>query len=201
MALFKCSKCGVIENHSLVNPKHLKQNYDLSWRMIPGEMVQEKYPNMSLMEMQGHDDKDITMNGQVWKSKDEVMMLCCLCNTGVHHNEFDRVVASEEETEVASYSKYNYTTPAEQSVELEETDTNSSRYRVKKIQKRDSSGKMFLAAVSTMVDLDNIIKATLGDEPYKKPHWKELQTDSEREDKLNKAKEKRERKKNKSIGR
>ena len=192
MALFKCSNCDVIENHSLVNPKNLKTECDIKQHHIPGEMIQEVYPKMWLMDMQGQGDEDITVNGDIFKKKDEIMMLCSKCNTGEWHNEFRREEATKEESEVASYSKYNYTTPADHSVELVASDYNPSRYKVKKISKKDKDGKMFLAAISTMVDLDAIIQSTAGNTP--KQHWKELQTKEERNQKLEKAEQKRLRK-------
>lgn len=192
MALFKCSKCGTIENHSCVNVKHLKTEYQIRQHHIPGEMIDEVYPKMSLMDMQGHSDEDITVNGDIFKKKDEVMMLCSKCNTGEWHNEFRREEATEEESEVASYSKYNYITPADHSVELIASDSNPSRYKVKKVSKRGEDGKLFLAAISTMVDLEAIIQSTAGNTP--KQHWKELQTEEERNKKLEKAEQKRLRK-------
>jgi hypothetical protein len=51
MALFKCSKCGTIENHSCVNVKHLKTEYQIRQHHIPGEMINEVYPKMSKRQM------------------------------------------------------------------------------------------------------------------------------------------------------
>jgi hypothetical protein len=62
-------------------------------------------------------------------------MLCSKCNTGEWHNEFDREEATEEESEVASYSKYNYTTPADHTVELVACDSNPSKYKEKRLTK------------------------------------------------------------------
>ena len=195
MALFKCSNCDVIENHSLVNPKNLKTEYDIRQHHIPGEMIPEVYPKMWLMDMQGQGDDDIKVNGEVWKKKEEIMMLCSKCNTGVWHNEFNREAATEEETEVACYSKYNYTTPAEHSVELEKCDSNPSGYKVKKRYKAAADGSLFLAAISTMVDFEEILNYSSG-KKYKdrKPHWKETQSDKDRESKIQKALDKRARK-------
>ncbi len=188
---FKCSKCGAIEKHSCVNVKHLQTEYQIYQHHIPGEMIDDVYPKMSLIDMQGHSDEDIIVNGNIFKKKNEIMMLCSKCNTGEWHNEFNREEATEEESEVAHYSKYNYTTPADHSVKLIECDSNPSGYKVKKISKKDKDGKLFLAAVSIMVDLEAIVKASIGD---KKPHWKALQSEHERNSRLEKAELKRLRK-------
>lgn len=103
MSLFICELCGVIENTNLVNKdyKDTVENYI--------GLENQFYPNLHLLEMQGHGN-NIFLNNKLWKAKKEIKMLCSLCNTGEHHGEFERNQATANEIEVASYSVYNYTT-------------------------------------------------------------------------------------------
>jgi len=100
MSLFICENCGCIENHMSMKPKDKN-------RLNPN------YPNMYLMEMQGLGYKDTYVNGDIFKYKDDVLMLCSKCNTGAWHNEFERVQATEIEKEIAEYSEFNYITPSD----------------------------------------------------------------------------------------
>lgn len=122
MALFVCQKCKAVENHSCMAPHH-SSNKDIK--------LDERFPNMSLMEMQGMYDEDtyvVNHIGQdahgpitervVFKPKDQVMMLCSECNLGKWHGEWEKHYATENDLEVASHSKYNYITPADHDVDL-----------------------------------------------------------------------------------
>lgn len=105
MSLFVCQNCGVVENTNLVNKY---------------EVLNNGYPNMHLMDMHGQGDTDIDLSAIIseesgvknsLKKKNEILMLCCQCNTGKHHDEFDRVKASKEEIALSMGSKYNAITP------------------------------------------------------------------------------------------
>ncbi len=105
MSLFVCQNCGVVENTNLVNKY---------------EVLNNGYPNMGLMDMHGQGDVDIDLSAIIseesgvknsLKKKNEILMLCCQCNTGKHHDEFDRVKASKEEIALSLGSKYSAITP------------------------------------------------------------------------------------------
>lgn len=109
MPLIVCSKCGCVENTHLVNKDYIPTLYDYSG----DESL--FYPNMDLRDMQGRDDFDIVVNGNVWKAKDEIKMLCSECNnTNGWHNEFNKDMASDTIKELSKYSKYGYITPFDQ---------------------------------------------------------------------------------------
>lgn len=102
MSLFRCELCGGIENTACC--------WDNKKEVIT-ELSSEKgdYPNMGLMDMQGFGD-EFKLDGIVWKSKDEIKMLCSECNTGKWHGEWEKEYATAEEDVVANYSKYSFTT-------------------------------------------------------------------------------------------
>ena len=102
MSLFKCSMCGGIENTACCWDSKKEIVFDLS--------ENNKFPNMGLMDMQGHGD-EFKINGVVWKAKDEIMMLCSECNTGIWHGEWTKEYSTVEEDIVASYSKYGFIQP------------------------------------------------------------------------------------------
>lgn len=101
MSLFKCSKCGGIENTACCWDSKKEIVFELS--------ENNKFPNMGLMDMQGHGD-EFKFNGVVWKAKDEIMMLCSECNVGNWHGEWTKEYSTVEEDIVASYSEYAFTT-------------------------------------------------------------------------------------------
>lgn len=98
MSLFVCMNpdCQCVENTNLVS-KNIGSN--------------DNYPNMHLMDMQGHGDEIIYSGESFLKHPEDILMLCAFCNTGVHHNEFPREKASEESLKLAKISKYNAITP------------------------------------------------------------------------------------------
>jgi len=100
MSLFICENCGCIENHMSMKPKDKN-------RLNPN------YPNMYLMEMHGAGYTDTYVNNDIFKYKNDVLMLCSKCNTGAWHDEFERVQATEIEKEIAKYSEFNYITPSD----------------------------------------------------------------------------------------
>lgn len=106
MSLFVCSKCGCIENTATCSNSELRTVYT-------AEIKDEDkfFPHMGRMDMDGHDDEDIIVNGKVWKRKDEIKVLCSECNDGVWHGEFNKEQATEDELKLAAYSKYNMVTP------------------------------------------------------------------------------------------
>jgi hypothetical protein len=80
-------ECGCIENTNLVD-KNINTN--------------PEYPNLHRMQMDGF-DLDTGERG-------EIRYLCSECNTGIWHGEFEKTEATENEKEVASYSKFNFIT-------------------------------------------------------------------------------------------
>lgn len=106
MSLFVCQKCNSIDNTATCSGDHSPTIYTAIV-----EDLNDFYPNMGGQDMDGHGDEDIVVNGVVWKKADEVKRLCCYCNTGKWHHEFERCCASEDELKVAMYSKYNMITP------------------------------------------------------------------------------------------
>ncbi len=100
MSLFVCmnKKCQCVENTNLVS-KNIGNN--------------DEYPNMHLMDMQGHGDEVYVgaIMEYKFKNKDSILMLCSECNTSIWHNEFPKEKASVELLKLASISKYNAITP------------------------------------------------------------------------------------------
>ncbi len=99
MSLFVCMRpdCNNIENTSLVTAK---------------VGINNKFPNMYQSEMMGTSSKTSRYaNGDFIKHKEDIMMLCCECNCGVTHNEFEYSKATKEELALAKTSKYNMITP------------------------------------------------------------------------------------------
>ncbi len=76
MSLFICDKCGCVDNTSL--------NTDLT--------DNTNYPNMGSMEMSGF-GKKYEETGE----REDIILLCSECNTGVWHNEFPKEQATEIE--------------------------------------------------------------------------------------------------------
>ena len=101
MSLFVCDNCGYVENSNLVAVGLGKDN---------------EYPNMTLNDMCGEGTEEVSItkldniSGDI-KEPEMVLMLCCECNTGTHHDEFTKEYADEAILEIASNSKYNYITP------------------------------------------------------------------------------------------
>ena len=99
MSLFVCMRpgCNNIENTNLVT---VKKGNDL------------KFPNMYRSEMMGTSSRTSKYaSGEFIKHKEDIMMLCCECNCGVSHGEFEYSKATVEEKELAKLSKYNMITP------------------------------------------------------------------------------------------
>ena len=110
MPLFICNKCGCIENSHLVNKSEpyipTVYNYDGNENNF--------FPHMCKMEMDGYDKKDIIVNGNVWKRKDESKYLCSECNTGHWHEEFTKSFPSEKTKILSLFSKNGFITPYDQ---------------------------------------------------------------------------------------
>lgn len=87
MSLFICQRCGNIENTALAGGEGIQTE------------VTEEHPHLHLMDMQG------------FGSIDHIEMLCCECNTGKGHGEFEYEKAGDVEYEIAKYSRYNMITP------------------------------------------------------------------------------------------
>jgi hypothetical protein len=89
--------CNNVENTNLVTAK---KDTDLS------------FPNMYKSEMMG--TSSITSkyaSGEFIKHKEDIMMLCCECNCGTSHGEFEYSKATDDELKLAKLSKYNMITP------------------------------------------------------------------------------------------
>lgn len=133
MPLMICGKCGCIENTHLVKDKPGVdvQYIPTIYNYTSVDLKEKFYPNMWLQDMQGHYDEDIIVDGIVWKAKDEIRMLCSECNTGKWHGEFEKVLATTKEIEVAKFSKYNMTTPYDHEEGcLTASPNNTSGYKV-----------------------------------------------------------------------
>lgn len=109
MSLFICSNCGCIENTKTI------RTLDKSTRSFK-YLSKDGYPCMGIAAMSGcglGNDIDVSIirPDKPIKKANEVMMLCCECNTGLHHNLFPKEQANDLEKEIASYSKYNMITP------------------------------------------------------------------------------------------
>jgi hypothetical protein len=89
MSLFICQKCNTVENTSLCFPYELVEDKE-----------DPKYPNLHLMDMQGHGDIG-----------EEIKMLCSKCNTGHWHGEFERTQATEAEILMSKIGDFNMITP------------------------------------------------------------------------------------------
>ena len=100
MSLFICQNpdCQCVENTNLVSKN---------------KNIDERFPNMGLMDMKGYGDLIYVGHvlNQHYKEMDEVLMLCSECNTGTWHNEFPKEKASDNNLEVAALSKYSAVTP------------------------------------------------------------------------------------------
>lgn len=94
MSLYICEECGAIENTACCDRN---------------AGINPLYPNMHMMDMQGHGIEIITK--EFYKEADAVVMLCSECNTSVWHGEFNKNYATEEELAIGSFSKYNMITP------------------------------------------------------------------------------------------
>jgi hypothetical protein len=126
MSLFICQKCGCIENTALCSGDYVPTIYNATV-----DNVDDFHPHMGGMEMDGHADEDIIVNGKVWKTKDQIMRLCSECNTGTWHGQFNKNQASKEDLAVAKYSKFNMITPHDHEDGcLMETSRGSGDYQV-----------------------------------------------------------------------
>lgn len=188
MSLFICSECECTENHSCCSPHHQK-----------GLVKDKSYPNWGLMDM--HDNKK---------------MLCSECNMGTWHGEWEKSYPSELEKEYAKLSKYGYTTYFDHPIrfELFKTIQASARrdYFMERILRADDNNehliydpdldelftekeymdrhvrnrlaKMTGIMGMTGINLENMFKRGI-------PHWKECQSDDERDANKYKAQLKR----------
>jgi hypothetical protein len=95
VSLFICENCKTVENTACVD-RNVDTNKD--------------YPNLHMMEMQGHGNDDIAVN-QYFKKASDILMLCSECNTGIWHGEFDKRTATVDEEKLSMFSKYNMITP------------------------------------------------------------------------------------------
>lgn len=111
MSLFVCQKCKAIENTNCCHSREYLTNVVDD----AGNYVAGGYPDMGLMDMQGHGDKvyvgETYKGTKLFKEKDEILMLCSECNVGKWHGEFSKDYATDEELELAKYSAYNMITP------------------------------------------------------------------------------------------
>jgi len=82
-----------IENSNTVKPDDWEDHID------------DSYPNLHFMGMQGF--------GGDPERKDVIEMLCSKCNTGRHHGYSEPKKATAMDMGIASFSKYNMTTPAD----------------------------------------------------------------------------------------
>lgn len=130
MPLIVCSKCKCIENTHLVNKKRLERKVDHNSKVTDG-VKEEFYPCMDLRDMSGYDNEDFFLDGEIYKKSDEIKILCSECNTGVWHNEFDKVTASDEIIEMSKFSKYGYITPYDQDSQALEYDVKANLPDVK----------------------------------------------------------------------
>ena len=99
MSLFVCMRpgCNNVENTNLVTAKI---------------GTDDNFPNMYKSEMMGTSSKiSKYASGEFIKHKEDIMMLCCECNCGTSHGEFEYSKATEEELQLAKVSKYNMITP------------------------------------------------------------------------------------------
>lgn len=119
MSLFICSVCGHVENTATV--RVLDKNAPIG---TIAYIHQEGYPCMGISTMCGVDtgvgpvDVSKVRPDKPIKEPNEILLLCCMCNTGVHHDRFPRRLPTDEEKEVASYSKYSMITPYDHDVRL-----------------------------------------------------------------------------------
>lgn len=119
MSLFVCMRpdCNNVENTNLVTAK---LGTDLS------------FPNMYKSEMMGTSSKTSNYpNGEFFKHKEDILMLCCECNCGVSHGEFEYRKATKEEKELAKLSKYNMITPYDHGDLIIKDNTMPHGYRIK----------------------------------------------------------------------
>lgn len=117
MSLFICMDCGCIENNNCV-ARNIGANPDK--------------PNMRLMDMHGYGDatydvetlKALDYTPESSLQKYPVRMLCSECNTGVWHDEFEKMQATEDEIALSKISKYSMLTPFDQESHLYRRDDN-----------------------------------------------------------------------------
>ncbi len=148
MSLFICmrSGCNNVENTNLVTAKL---------------GVDPKYPNMYRTEMMG--------NG---KHKEGIMMLCCECNCGMSHGEFEYSKATEEEKALAKTSKYNMITPYDHGDNIIKDEKAPHGYRLKTEQEvksnRRSLHKVYGLLAVTGLSLGNFFKSESDNVAYTK---------------------------------
>jgi len=140
MGLFVCSNCKATENTNCV-----MNSIEYDEEMIK-KQKEKGYPCLHLMDMHGFSNEANVLTDK----QGEVRMLCCLCNTGIHHKEFDITIANEDEIALAKTSKYNMITPFD-SKEIMSDDNARFGYSLKKnkikLYHEDSS-----PCVSTRID-------------------------------------------------
>ncbi len=132
MSLFMCMRpdCNNVENTNLVTAKL---------------GVDPKYPNMYITEMMGTSSKTSKYaNGDFIKHKEDIMMLCCECNCGVSHGEFEYSKATDEEKELAKLSKYNMITPYDHGDNIVKDYMSPYGYRIKNDEDRIKVLKLLL---------------------------------------------------------
>ncbi len=148
MSLFICMRpdCNNVENTNLVTAKL---------------GVDPKYPNMYRTEMMG--------NG---KHKEGIMMLCCECNCGMSHGEFEYSKATEEEKALAKTSKYNMITPYDHGDNIIKDEKAPHGYRLKTEQEiksnRRSLHKVYGLLAVTGLSLGNFFKSESDNVAYTK---------------------------------
>ncbi len=148
MSLFICMRpdCNNVENTNLVTAKL---------------GVDPKYPNMYRTEMMG--------NG---KHKEGIMMLCCECNCGMSHGEFEYSKATEEEKALAKTSKYNMITPYDHNDLIIKDEKAPHGYRLKTEQEvksnRRSLNKVYGLLAVTGLSLGNFFKSESDNVAYTK---------------------------------
>lgn len=124
MSLFVCMRpdCNNVENTNLVTAKL---------------GVDPKFPNMYKSEMMGTSSKTSKYaSGDFIKHKEDIMMLCCECNCGVSHGEFEYSKATDEEKELAKISKYNMITPFDHGDNIVKDYMSPHGYRIKNDEDR-----------------------------------------------------------------
>ena len=177
MSLFKCKKCGVVENTNLVYPNVIEKL---------GE--DENYPNMHLMDMHGFKDgHENEENGRF-----PYDMQCSECNTGLWHGQFDRKQANEIESKMADQlDDATFTNHPLYKIYEENSEEFDIKFldMTKPINGKNRNVMDMLAGIAsaTGVDINDYLKG-------RKPHWKELQPIKEKNIALAKAFAKRERK-------
>jgi len=106
MSLFICKICGLVENSNLV----------LDYNNFEKDLG---YANMSLSKMMGDDIIRFYKPDTYVKEVNDKMMLCCKCNTGKHHDLFDKRLPTKLEKEYATYSEFNYITKYDHPISIE----------------------------------------------------------------------------------